>query len=135
MRDVFYEITAETMESMWGRTPRLCQSVVIPHLLRMMSGVLLPSPVLLVQSTGTGKSSVPLTAATVDGGITIIVQNTLALGSDQVSKIATTANSSAKHVLLALCPNFNTFSSLNTTHSVVCARRVRALLPHHNGVQ
>ena len=98
MRDVFYEITAETMESMWGRTPRLCQSVVIPHLLRMMCGVLLPSPVLLVQSTGTGKSSVPLTAATVDGGITIIVQNTLALGSDQVSKIATTANSSAKHV-------------------------------------
>ena len=98
MRDRFYDITVETMESIWGRTPRLYQSVVIPHLLRMMCGVLVPSPVLLVQSTGTGKSSVPLTAATVDGGITIIVQNTLALGSDQASKIATAANASAKHV-------------------------------------
>ena len=44
-------------------------------------------PVLLVQSTGSGKSSVPLTLLVVEGGVIIIIEDTLALGSDQVLKV------------------------------------------------
>ena len=98
MLDKFYEITVDTMRSVWGRSPRLYQAYVIPHLLKMMCNIIPPAPVLLVQSTGTGKSSVPLTAATVDGGITVIVQNTLALGSDQALKISLLAQNSCKNV-------------------------------------
>jgi superfamily II DNA helicase RecQ len=42
---------------------------------------------MLVQGTGSGKSSVPQTVAVVDGGVTIVIENTLALGSDQQSKV------------------------------------------------
>ena len=98
MFDSFDEIAAATMQSVWGRSPRNFQAIVIPHILRMMAGVLRPDPVLLVQSTGSGKSAVPLTLASVDGGVSIIIQNTLALGSDQCSKIAMLSASSSKPV-------------------------------------
>ena len=64
----------------------------------MMAGVIPPNPVLMVQSTGSGKSAVPLTLASVDGGVTIVIQNTLALGSDQCSKIKLLSASSPKPV-------------------------------------
>ena len=76
MNDPFFEIASDTMQSVWGRTPRLYQSGVIPHILKMMCNVGFSEPILMVQSTGTGKSSVPQTLSTVDGGVTIIIQNT-----------------------------------------------------------
>ena len=87
MTDPFDTVASETMQCVWGRTPRHYQAIVIPHILRMMAGVIPPNPVLMVQSTGSGKSAIPLTLASVDGGVTIVIQNTLALGSDQCSKI------------------------------------------------
>ena len=54
----------------------------------MLNGNIPCEGVLLVQGTGSGKSSVPQTVAVVDGGVTIVIENTLALGSDQRSKIA-----------------------------------------------
>ena len=47
-----------------------------------MSNHKCPEPVLLVQATGSGKPSIPLTCAIVDGGISIVIENTLALSSD-----------------------------------------------------
>ena len=57
-----------------------------------------PKPVLLVQSTGSGKSSIPLICAIVDGGVTIIIENTLALSSDQASKVDNQVNQNIKNV-------------------------------------
>ena len=87
MYDPFASIAKDAMEQVWSQSPRGYQSHVITHILRMMSFTCQPEPVLLVQSTGSGKSSVPLTCSVVDGGITIIVENTLALSSDQASKV------------------------------------------------
>ena len=53
----------------------------------MLFGEIEPSAVLTVQATGSGKSAIPQTIATVRGGITVVVENTLALSSDQNSKI------------------------------------------------
>ena len=55
----------------------------LSHLLKMMAFELPPEPVLMVQPTGSGKSTVPLTCAIVTGGVTFIIENTLALASDQ----------------------------------------------------
>ena len=41
-----------------------------------------PNPILLVQRTGSGKSTIPLTCAVVDGCKTRIIENTLVLGLD-----------------------------------------------------
>ena len=43
--------------------------------------------VLLVQGTGGGKSAVPQTVGIVDGGVTLIIENTLSLGADQEYRI------------------------------------------------
>ena len=83
----YEEIATNAMKAVWGRTPRGYQSYIIPYLLHMLSGNISLDPVLLVQSTGSGKSMVPLTCAVVDGGVTIIIENTLALGADQVNKV------------------------------------------------
>lgn len=96
--DPFHAITTSAMQSIWSRSPRGYQNIVIPHVLRMMANVYPPEPVLVVQSTGSGKSTIPLTCSVVDGGVTIIVENTLALGSDQVTKVLLNATNSHKHV-------------------------------------
>ena len=85
--DIFSSIADQAMFNVWGRTPRGYQRYVIPHILRMTKNILQPGAILMVQATGSGKSSVPQTVAIVDGGITIIIENTLALSSDQISKI------------------------------------------------
>jgi hypothetical protein len=48
---------------------------------------LYPQAILVVHSTGSGKSAIPLTHAIADGGVTIILENTLTLATDQHSKI------------------------------------------------
>ena len=96
--DPFHVITASAMQSIWSRSPCRYQNIVIPHMLRMMTNVLPPEPLLVVQSTDSRKSTVPLTYSAVNGRITIIVENTLALGSDQVTKVILNATHSHKHV-------------------------------------
>ena len=80
--DPYRSLASEAMHAVWQRSPCAYQVVDIPHLLKMMAGELCPEPVLMVQSTGSSKSAVPLTAAVIDGGVSIIVENTLALESD-----------------------------------------------------
>ena len=98
MNDQFTSIAADTMNEIWGRKPRPFQLLIISHILCTMAGTIKPEPVLLVQSTGSGKSSIPLTCSIVDGGLTIIIENTLALSSDQSSKVKCQANTSNKNV-------------------------------------
>jgi superfamily II DNA or RNA helicase len=86
--DKFTSISNQAMFEVWGRTPRGYQSYVISHILKMTKHVINPGAVLMVQATGSGKSSIPQTVGVVDGGITIIIENTLALSSDQMSKLS-----------------------------------------------
>ena len=58
---MFNSITCEAMNNIWGRVPIGYQQVVIPHILEMMANIRKAQAVLLVQSTGSGKSAVPQT--------------------------------------------------------------------------
>ena len=51
-----------------------------------------PQPILLVQSTGGGKSAVPQTCGLTVPGVTIVLENTQALGADQSSKLINVGN-------------------------------------------
>ena len=96
----------DVMSSIWQRSPRSYQLQVIVHIVRMMLHDIPPSPVLLVQSTGSGKSTVPLTCAVVNGGVSIVLENTLALSSDQSSKVINNATDNTKHVKAYQLDNF-----------------------------
>ena len=83
--DPFVTLTVDVMQQLFGFTPRPFQKVVIPHIIKMKNNNC--SPVLLVHGTGGGKSSICQTIAIIKGGIALVVQNTLSLPSDQMSKI------------------------------------------------
>jgi superfamily II DNA helicase RecQ len=53
----------------------------------MINFTIHPQALLVVQSSGGGKSAIPQTTAVIDGGVTIILKNMLALSADQHSKI------------------------------------------------
>ena len=91
--DPYEDISIQTMEEIFNRSPRGFQLLIIPHILRMITGQLKKQPVLMVQPTGSGKSTVPLTVATADGGITVVIENTLSLGTDQSMKVHAIAKS------------------------------------------
>ena len=80
---------AGAMLEVWGRCPREYQLEVISGLLKMIAKERKRQGVLLVQCTGSGKSTIPQTVAVVDGGITVIIESTLALSTDQQSKFKT----------------------------------------------
>ena len=72
---------------MWGKTPIGFQREAIPRLLAMRCAPYNPHALLLVQGTGGGKSAVAQTFGIVDGGVTLIIVETLSLAADQRSKI------------------------------------------------
>ena len=80
-------LIVQTMNSIWNRDPRPHQLKAITHVFKMMLGRLPASPVLIVQPTGSGKSAIYQTITAASSSITIVIENTLALGSDQNSKI------------------------------------------------
>ena len=47
----------------------------------------MPQVTLLVQRTGSGKSSVHQTIGMIDAGVTLVIETTISLGADQVKKI------------------------------------------------
>ena len=63
------------------------QADVTKHVLQMGKADKKVAPTLLVRGTGGGKSLVMQTIAVVKGGVTLIIENTLSLSSDQMSKI------------------------------------------------
>ena len=94
----YLPIVNMAMQKMFNRTPRNYQGPVISHILKMMTNELPPEPILMVQPTGSGKSTVPLTCSVIPGGVTIILENTLALASDQTSKVKSIVRSNVKTV-------------------------------------
>ena len=98
MRDPFYTIDVNTMQSVYSCTSQGYQLYKILHILCMVANVIACEPVLLVQATGSGKPSVPLTCSVVNSRVSIIVENTLSLGSNQTSKVNLTASQSHKHI-------------------------------------
>ena len=88
--DPFNQIAEGVMSSVLSRNPRGFQLPSIAHIVKMMSGEIPCGSVLLVQPTGTRKSSVPLTCAVIDYGVTVVVENTLSLGIDQAVNLDST---------------------------------------------
>ena len=89
---MYSSIAKQAMEEVWGRTPNRFQIEIIPTILQMLTKDVIPEGLLLVQPTGSGKSSVPQTASVVTNGVTIIIEPTLALSSDQSSKFDSASN-------------------------------------------
>ena len=75
-----------TMQQFFGNIPNAFQQQIIPNILMMMKGRIQSQPLLLVQSTGGGKSAVPQTCGSAVPGVTIVIENTLALCADQVNR-------------------------------------------------
>ena len=85
----YMPIVSMAMQKMFNRSPRLYQGQIISHILKMMTNELPPEPVLMIQPTGSGKTSVPLTCAVIPGGVTIILREYSCVGlrSDVKNKI------------------------------------------------
>ena len=99
----YTSIVFSTMKKAFNCTPQSYQGLVISHILKMISFDITPQLVLIIQPTGSGQSTVPLTyPVLVLGGITVIFENTLllALASNQMSKIKSLAASSIKDIKL-----------------------------------
>ena len=75
-----------TMQQFFGNIPNAFQQQIIPNILMMMKGRIQSQPLLLVQSTGGGKSAVPQTCGSAVPGVTIVIENTQALCADQVNR-------------------------------------------------
>ena len=86
--DPYLDITIDAMSTALHHHPRGFQREVIPYILRMKPYTPNPiDPVLLVQGTGGGKSSVYQIIGVIKQGVSLIIENTLSLSSDQLSKI------------------------------------------------
>ena len=85
-------ISHQAMTEIWDRSPRDFQREAIPRLLMMRCNPYQPEAILLVQGTGGGKSAVAQTVRCVDCGVTIIIEETLALAADQRSKVRKARN-------------------------------------------
>ena len=89
--DPYEAVAIDAMQQCLGYTPKHFQLKCISHIIRMKANCTqYPcKPTLLVQGTGGGKTSVYQCISMIKGGVTLVVQNTLALSSDQLSKVAT----------------------------------------------
>ena len=80
------------MQAIWNRTPVDFQREAVPRLLMMRCVPNTPQALLLVQGTGAGKSAVAQTVGIVDCGVTLVIEETLALAADQQSKVKSASN-------------------------------------------
>jgi superfamily II DNA helicase RecQ len=85
----YLDITKEAMNTALGHNPRGFQSDIIPHIISMNNCTTNSiQPTLLVQGTGGGKSSMYQAIGVIEGGVSLIIENTVSLSSDQLSKIS-----------------------------------------------
>ena len=88
----FNPIAVHEMQGVWNRTPIDFQREAVPRLLIMRCVPNTPQTLLLVQGTGAGKSAVAQTVGIVNRGITLVIEETLALAADQQSKVKSASN-------------------------------------------
>ena len=89
-QNVYHEIVTEAMLQSLGVTPRAFQLESMSHIIKMNNrpGTQLPiRPSVVIQCTGSGKTSLYQTIGIIKTGVSLIIQNTLALSSDQMSKL------------------------------------------------
>ena len=110
MMDPYVELVNKATKVMWDRQPKLYQSSIASHLLKMIGHIATPETILTILPTGSGKSAIPQTVSFITGGITIIIESTLALGSDQTQKIRDieTEPHSNKHIKAYQLDSFKT---------------------------
>ena len=87
-----YDIADHAMREIWNRTPNDFQREAIPRLLMMRCTPNIPQALLLVQGTGGGKSAVAQTVGVVDCGVTLVIEELLAVATDQKSKVLSASN-------------------------------------------
>jgi superfamily II DNA helicase RecQ len=87
--DQYDKVTIEAMQQALGYHPHPFQLTVISHIIHMkLDSLNNPiQPTLLVQGIGSGKSLVYQCIGVIKQGVSVIIQNTLSLSSDQLSKI------------------------------------------------
>ena len=115
----YLAIASEAMSTVLNRQPRTYQAYVIAHIIRMMSFAAVPEPILMVQPTGSGKSTIPLTCAVINGGVTIVIENTLSLGCDQSSKVNNIVNTTTKHIKSFQLDTFKSANDLQWLYDVL----------------
>jgi len=89
-QNVYHEIVTGAMFQSLGVNPRPFQLESMSHIIRMNNrpGTELPiRPSVVIQCTGSGKTSLYQTIGIIKTGVTLVIQNTLALSSDQMSKL------------------------------------------------
>ena len=86
------DIADHAMLEIWNRTPNDFQREAIPRLLMMRCTPNVPQALLLVQGTGGGKSAMAQTVGVVDCGVTLVIEELLAVATDQKSKVRSTSN-------------------------------------------
>ena len=87
LSDPHAELASEQMFELNGRTPYPFQLDVMARLLRMGKDGYPCHPLILAQATGSGKSSVYQVVGLLRANVTIVIESTLSLSSDQLSKI------------------------------------------------
>ena len=65
---------------------------VTPRLLMMRCTPNIPQALLLIQGTGGGKSAVAQTVGVVDCGVTLVIEELLAVATDQKTKVKSASN-------------------------------------------
>ena len=98
----FFPIVDNAMTTFWDCNPREFQHEAIAHLLMMSCDPYHPTALLLVQSTGGGKSMVPMTVGSVTCDVTLIIEITQSLAADQVPKFK-----SSNSRVMGLLKHFN----------------------------
>ena len=74
------------MDEVWGRSPNRFQYEIAPTILQMLSNDFSPEAWSLVQPTRSDKSGAPQRASAIVNRVSVIIEPTLAISSDQMSK-------------------------------------------------
>ena len=111
------------MQSVWNRTPNPFQAELIPLILQMIANDKVPEPILLVQSTSSGKSSIPQTASVTTSGVTAIIERAQSSGSNQVSKIKHASKSNGP----LFCALQLDMYKVNNNYSAFARRKLSAI--------
>ena len=88
MKEMLESVPTAAMSNVWGKEPRSFQLEDISTILEMHSLLGTPLLILLIQVTGSRKSTVPQTVGVVTCSVTLVIENILSLAADQQSKYA-----------------------------------------------
>ena len=86
----FERTTTQAIESVWQRTPHPFQLKVMYYVISMRCKPNKPAATLLIQRARSGKSRTHQQIDVIDAGVVLVIDTTLSLGADQVTKIRNT---------------------------------------------